>query len=163
MARIASGELESFSDVHKVIEPCPTPGEYRYGEEFEGEFPKKGEHWVSAADELVVKQGKADLDRLSSEIDASPISNAMIAQEATRIFNKLKELERGKAAMMAAGLDVCRFTVERRITDLERNKKVLETDAGKDIQAVLSAKLRVDGLSQYNTRDAARKLYAEKK
>ena len=60
-ARVKTGELASFSDVHKVIKPALSPGEYRYGEEFEGGFHKKGQHWASAADELVLKQEKADL------------------------------------------------------------------------------------------------------
>ena len=39
------GDLKGFADVRKVI--VEDPGEYRYGEEFESEFPKPGEsHWV---------------------------------------------------------------------------------------------------------------------
>ena len=41
-ARVASGELKSFADVHKVIAPAASPGESRYGEEFEGDMPRKG-------------------------------------------------------------------------------------------------------------------------
>ena len=44
-----------------IVEP-KDPGEYRYGEEFEGEFPKRWEsHWVSAVDEVTLKKEKADL------------------------------------------------------------------------------------------------------
>ena len=37
----AEGDLHSFADVHKVIVDPPTMGEYRYGEEFEGDMPTK--------------------------------------------------------------------------------------------------------------------------
>ena len=40
-ARVLSKELTSFADVHKVIKPTASPGEYRYGEESEGDCPKK--------------------------------------------------------------------------------------------------------------------------
>ena len=38
---------------------------------------------------------------------------------------------------------------------------MLETDAGKNIHAILSAKLRVDRMTHHNVRDAARKKYAK--
>jgi hypothetical protein len=162
-ARVKAGELTSFSDVHKVIKDPLSPGEYRYGEEFEGEFPKHGQHWASAADELVLKQERADLAGLSSNIEASPIAAALMEKEATRIHTRLKDLEHVKALVVAAGVPVCRFTIERRITDLERNKQVLETDAGKTIHASLSAKLRVDRMTHHNVRGAARKKFAKAK
>ena len=39
-ARVMAGELTSFSDVHKVITHPLSPGDYRYGEEFDGDFSK---------------------------------------------------------------------------------------------------------------------------
>ena len=33
-------ELTHFADVHLVLKDPPTMGEYRYGEKFEGDFPK---------------------------------------------------------------------------------------------------------------------------
>jgi len=55
------------------------------------------------------------------------------------------------------GLPGCRFTIDKRITDLERSRKVLKNCRGKDIHAHLSAKLRLESLTYRNTRDAARK------
>ena len=54
----------------------------------------------------------------------------------------------------------CRFTINRRITDLERSKKVLGNCLGKDIHAHLSAQLRLESLTYRNTRDAARRTTA---
>ena len=47
-ARIESGELKSFADVHNVIKPAVSPGQIRHGEELIGHFPGKGEHWATA-------------------------------------------------------------------------------------------------------------------
>ena len=65
--------------------------------------------------------------------------------------------------MIAAGLPVCRFQIERRITDLERNKQCLKTRSDKEVHALLCAQLRLDRLLHYNVRDAARKTNAASK
>ena len=54
-----------------------------------------------------------------------------------------------------AGLPGCRFTIDRRITDLERSKKVLGDCRGKDIHAHLGAKLRLESLTYRSTRGTA--------
>ena len=38
----ADGDIKSFADVRRVIVEPKDPGECRYGEEFEGDFPNLG-------------------------------------------------------------------------------------------------------------------------
>ena len=57
----------------------------------------------------------------------------------------------------------CAFIIGRRLNDLERTKKCFETDAGKKINAILQARLRVDQMAHYNVRGAARKKFAKAK
>ena len=156
-ARVESGELNSFADVHKVIVPAPSAGEYRYGEEFEGTFPGKGEHWVTTADEMVRKADQADLAVLSSQITATPIDDALVEKEAARLYTRIEDLKKCRAQVVALGMPSCKFAIERRITDIERNKQVLEARVGGDVQALLNAKLRVDRMLQSNLRDERRK------
>ena len=156
-ARVESGELNSFADVHKVIVPAPSAGEYRYGEEFEGTFPGKGEHWVTTVDEMERKADQADLAVLSSQITATPIDDALVEKEAARLYRKIEELKKCRAQVVALGMPSCKFAIDRRITDIERNKRVLEARVGGDVQAVLNAKLRVDRMLHSNLRDERRK------
>ena len=162
-ARVEAKELTSFLDVHKVIKHPPEKGEYRYGEEFEGEFPEKGQHWASAGDAAVLKKEREDLAALSSCIDASPVADVLIEKEASRVHAKIKELVSLKSQVASAGIPGAAFIIRRRLDDLERTKKCLETDAGKKIQAILRSKLRVDMMAHHNVRDAARKAYAKAK
>ena len=105
----------------------------------------------------------ADLAGLSSNIEATPVGAAVLEKEATRIHTKLKELKHIRALVVAGGVPGCRFTLDRRISDLERNRNMSETDAGKDINAILSVKLGLDRLMHHNVRDAARQTYAKVK
>ena len=92
-ARVISKELKSFDDVHKVIKPAVSPGEYRYGEEFEGDFPRKGERWVTTVDE---RERQADLDNLAglpSLLAASPLEDALVNKAAARIFDNIGKLK----------------------------------------------------------------------
>ena len=158
-ARIISEELKSFADVHKVIKVAASPGEIRYGEELIGDFPGKGEHWATAADE---RQRLADLDDLAnlpSLIAASPLGDELVQKAAARLHARIDDLKKAWATMGTVGLPSCRFAIQRRITDLERGKKVLGKCRGKDIHAHLSAMLRLDSLTLRNTRDAARKTH----
>ena len=85
-----------------IVEP-KDPGECRYGDEFEGEFPKPGgSHWVSAVDEVTLK------------CDASPIQAVLIEREANRSHAKQKELEVVRALVVSAKLPGCTFIVDRR-------------------------------------------------
>ena len=156
-ARIISGELKSFLDVHKVIQQPPSPGECKYGEELEGDFPKKGEHWATAADTRRLQADADDLANLPSTIAASPLGDALVEKAATRIHDKIKELRKCYHMVGVAGLPNCRFTISRRITDLERSENILKNCRGKDIHAHLSAQLRLEALTFRNKRDAARK------
>ena len=107
----ADGDIKSFADVRRVIVEAQYPGECRYGEEFEGEFPKPGEsHWVSAVDEVTLK------------CDASPIQALLIEREANRIHAKQKELEVVRALAVSAKLPGCTFIVDRRLKVVERHK-----------------------------------------
>ena len=56
--------------------------------------------------------------------------------------------------MIAAGLPFCKVAIDRRITDIERNKQVIEARVGSDVQALLSSKLRVDRMLHHNARGA---------
>ena len=162
-ARVAAKELTSFADVHKVIKDPPEKGEYRYGEELEGEFPEKGEHWASARDAAVLKQEREDLAALSSCIDASPLADVLIEKEASRIHAKIKELVSIQNQAASAGIPGCAFIIRRRVNDLERRKKCLEKGTDRKIEAILQSKLRVDQMAHHNVRDAARKLFAKNK
>jgi hypothetical protein len=162
-ARVAAKELTSFADVHKVIKDPPEKGEYRYGEEFEGEFPEKGEHWASAGDAAVLKQEREDLAALSSCIDASPLADVLIEKEASRVHAKIKELVSIQNQTASAGIPGCAFIIRRRVNDLERRKKCLETGTGRKIEAILQARLRVEKMAHHNVRDAARKQFAKNK
>ena len=117
-ARVAAKELTSFADVHKVIKDPPDIGEYRYGEEMEGEFPGKGERWASAGDAAELKKEKDELDALSSCIDASPIADVLIEKEATRVHAKIKELVSIQNQAASAGIPGCAFIIKRRLTAL---------------------------------------------
>ena len=69
---VESGELESFADVRQLIKHPRTAGEYRYGEELISDarnFPKPGQYWVTAEDEQLMKDDKADIVACSSELD----------------------------------------------------------------------------------------------
>ena len=79
--------------MHKVIKPATSPGEYRYGEELECDFPKKEEHWATAADERVRKADLDDLAGLPSLIAASPLGDALAEKAATRIFDNVVRLK----------------------------------------------------------------------
>ena len=162
-ARVAAGELTSFADVHKVIKDPPEKGEYRYGEEFEGEFPEAGEHWASAGDAALLKKEREDLAALSSCIDASPLADVLIEKEASRVHAQIKHLESIQKDAASAGIPGCAFIIRRRMNDLERRKHCLETGADRKINAILQSKLRVDQMAHHKVRDAARKLFAKTK
>ena len=83
------GDLQSFADVHKVFADPPTTGEYRYGEEYEGDMPKDGEHSVTAADKQVEKASQADLVNLSSTVAALPGAESLAEHEAGLIMAKI--------------------------------------------------------------------------
>ena len=153
--RVSAGEFTSFADVHRLIEEPKVMGEYRYGEEFEGPLPSKGEHWVSAGDEAMLKKERADLAALSSCLESSPLAAVLIEKEATRIHTKIKDLVAVKDLAVSAGVAGFKFVMDRRISDMRRNKKCFETDAGKKIHAILAARMRVDQMAHYNVRDAA--------
>ena len=72
-------------------------------------------------------------------------------------MGKLTELKEAKGKVIAAGLPVCNFQIERRITDVERNKQCLEACSDKEVHAILVGKLRLGCLMHYNVRGAARK------
>ena len=65
--------------------------------------------------------------------------------------------------VVSAKVPGCKFIIDRRIKDTERNKECLETDAGKSINAILQGRLRLEQLEHYNTRDAARKKFMRAK
>jgi hypothetical protein len=122
--KVLAKELTSFADARQLIRnPVVGPGEYRYGEEFEGPLPGKGEHWVSTGDEALLKQERADLAALSSCIEASPVADVLIEKEASRIHTKIKTLVALQGQAASAGVPGCAFIVARRLRDLERAKK----------------------------------------
>ena len=170
---VSTGKYKSFAgSVHELIRPAKVgPGEYRYGEEFEGPLPGKGEHWVSTGDEAILKKERADLAALSSSIEASPVADVLIEKEATRIHKKIKDLVALRNQAVAVNVPGCQYIIGRRLSDLERTKQCFESDTGKKVNAVMDrkvnavmqAKLRVDLMAHYNTRDAERKKYQKKK
>jgi hypothetical protein len=171
--RIDDKELTSFTDVHKVIVDPKEKGEYRYGEEIEGEFPKDGDHWASAvADAALLKKEKEDLAALSSCIEASPIADVLIEKEACRIHAKIKSLVSINRQVASASVPGVGFIIRRRVTDLERKQKCLAADKDGKVKnstleakthAALIAKLRVEQLGHYSVRDKARRLFAKAK
>ena len=101
---------------------------------------------------------------MSSCLDASsPVAKLLIEKEATRIQHKIKDLVAVKDLSVSAGVAGVKFVMDRRMSDMRRNKKCFETDAGKKIHAILAARMRVDQMSHYNVRGAARKLFMKAK
>jgi hypothetical protein len=151
--------------VHQLIRPpvLVGPGEYRYGEEFEGPLPGKGEHWVSTGDAAVLKQERDDLAALSSCIEASPVADVLMEKEAARIHTKKKTLVAIQSEAASAGVPGCAFITARRLTDLARAKKCIETDTGRRINAILQGKLREQAITHHNIRDKARKQFQKLK
>ena len=87
---------------------------------------------------------------MSGQLAASPTGDALVEKEAARLFSKLEGLKQIRAQVVAAGVPACKFTIDRRITDIGRNRKWLEALAGKDVHALLTAKLRVDRMLYFN-------------
>ena len=156
-------ELTSFADVHKVIKARRFAGRVQIRRRVRRRISRKGEHWDSSGDAAILKQEREDLAALSSCIDASPLADVLIEKEASRVHAKIKELESIQKSAASAGIPGCAFIIRRRVNDLERRRKCLETGADRKIGAILEAKLRVDQMAHHNVRDAARRLNAKNK
>ena len=80
-AGILRGESTSFADsVRSLIKHPAVKGEYKYGEEFEGDMPKVGEDWTTAEDDLVRNADLDDLEGLSCVIEAMPAEKCSCSQ-----------------------------------------------------------------------------------
>jgi len=157
------GDLQSFLDVHKVIKDPPAMGEYRYGEEFEGDMPKKGEHSVTAVDKQVEKASKDDLVALSDSVEAIPGGECLADREAALLMDRIKGLKAVKADNAIKGVPGCRFLLDKQIVDLERCKEGLEKGPSMDTLACLHQKLRLERLLHINERDIARAKWSKEK
>ena len=60
--------------------------------------------------------------------------------------------------MLAAGLLPCKCQIDRRIDELERGKRCLETGPNKEVHAILTRQLRLDAMANWTVREAARKV-----
>ena len=100
---------------------------------------------------------------MSSCIEASPVADVLIEKEANRIHARIKDLVALRNQSVSANVPGCQYIIGRRLADLERAKKCFESDAGQKINAILQARLRVDLMSHYNVRGAARKQFLKAK
>ena len=100
---------------------------------------------------------------MSSCIDASPLADVLIEKEASRIHAQIKDRVSIQNQAASPGIPGCAFIIRRRVNDLERRNKCLETGTDRKIDAILQSKLRVDQMAHHNARDAARKLFAKTK
>ena len=126
-------------------------------------MPGKGEHSVTAGDLQTDKADKEDLVALSSNIAAMPGGESPAEREATLIMDTITGLKKVKRDLMKVGVPGCKFLLDRRIRDLERNKEALEAGPCSETIAVLNEKLRLERLMHINERDIARAKYAKEK
>ena len=157
------GDLKSFADVRKVIVDPPTTGEYRYGEEFEGDMPKAGEHSVTAADLQSEKASENDLVNLSNSVTAIPGAESLAEHEAGLIMAKIRDLKAVMADNALKGVPGCKYLLTKRIRDLESCKEGLDKGASMATIACLYHKLRLERLTNVNERDIARAQYSKAK
>ena len=157
------GDLKSFADVRKVIVDPLTTGEYRYGEEYEGDMPKKGEHSVTAADLQAEKAPENDLANLSNSVTAIPGAESLAEHEAGLIMAKIGELKAVMADNARKGVPGCKYLLTKRIRDVESCKEGLEKGPSMATIACLHHKLRLERLTNVNERDIARAQYSTAK
>ena len=145
---IADGAVTGFHDVRKVIRHPPTTGEYKRGEEFEGELRKNEKAWETPEDIALFKAD--DQDEFADPATCTTALVEFVAgddvvewSEGNRVAKKRAQLLRLLAESKALALPAAVFTIRRDIVNLERGKLTKNTTESK-LNAVFSRSLRLE-------------------
>ena len=116
--------ITCFEDVRKVIKHPPTKGEYRAGEEFEGELRPGEKSWELPEDialfEADAKDEFNDPTTCTTALVAFEPGDAVIEwSEANLVAKKLQRLRRLRAEAAAMMLKPATYSISREIVNLE--------------------------------------------